>query len=201
MEETNNTEEVSVEKKLKPVIIEDAPEDMHRPNRLKQVLLLEALETTHDPEKIKDMIGAKNVAEVNRVFDTMANQKEFQKELKNAKLTFKYASEKIYDIIENAPKISDKLKGLQMFLQAQGVDKFVPDPTGTANWQDLLIDTMAKKGETIEGELVEDEEEIEMYEVKRPALPEALRRQDELEGSHGQVVTDAVDEALKKIYE
>jgi len=204
MGEENNEEQIPP--KLKPVIIEGAPDEFHRPNHLKQMLVLDAMQTTTDPEKIKEMIGARNVAEVHRVFDTMANQKEFQQSLKKKGLTFDYAAGKIFDIIETASKNSDKLKGLQMFLQAQGVDKFVTDPTGTANWQDLLIKTMERNGEVIEGELASNEEEIdipelEMYEVKRPELPASVKQQDALEGAHGQAAIDVVDEALKKIYE
>lgn len=185
--------------KLKPVIIEGAPREEHQPNRMKQMLLLNALETTNDPKKLKEMIGARNVAEVNRVFDTMANQKEFQKSLKDKGLTFDFLTDKLKTVIETAEKNSDVIKAIQVVMQAQGVDKFVPDAAGTANWQDLLVKKMADKGEYIEGELVEDE--VEMYEVNTPQLPAAMRSQEADKKEVSVEEKDVVDEALKKIYE
>lgn len=201
MEEQNNTiEENSIPPKKKPVVFDGAGRDENRPNLLKQKLLLEAIETTQDRHKLKDMIGARSVAEVDRVFDVMANQKEFQKSIRKAGLDDDFLTANLKSIIVGAVKDSDKLNGIKIVMQARGIDKMESNATDISNWQDLIIKDTDMRRDAIEGEIVQDE--IEMYEVKAPELPEFLRNRDSsIEGSHGQAAEDEVDSALKQIYE
>lgn len=201
MEEQNDTiEENSTTPKKKPVVFEGAGRDENRPNLLKQKLLLDAIETTQDRHKLKEMIGARSVAEVDRVFDVMANQKGFQKSLKNAGLDDDFLTTNLKNIITGAVKDSDKLNGIKIVMAARGIDKMESNATDISNWQDLIIKDTDMRRDAIEGEIVE--EEVELYEVKAPELPAFLKNRDaSIEGSHGQAAEDEVDSALKKIYE
>lgn len=193
MEDTNTGEA----KKLRPVIFENAPKIENRPNVMKQRLVLQAMETTQDLKKITELAGLRSVAETSRVIDVMSGQKEFQKSLKTNGLTFDYLTGKLKSTIDNAIKDSDRIKAIQVVMQSMGVDKFETNPNDVQNWQDLLIKQVERQQNMIEGELVKDD--IEMYEVKTPPVPEFLRNKDaSIEGYSGH---DEVDDTLKKIYE
>lgn len=185
---------------LRPVIIDNATRIENRRDFLKEKLLAESMATTHDPKKLKEMIGARSVAEVHRVFNTMVYQKEFQGSLTKMGVDADTLTQTLKEIITRPlGKDSDKIKAIQVVMQSQGIDKFQEDPNSTQNWQDLLLNKIEEEKNYIEGEVAE--EEIELYKVNVPELPEFMRKRDvSIEGDHGQAEQED-NSSLKKIYE
>ena len=170
-------------KNLKPVTFINNRYNYHSKNELQQRLLMKALLVTQDPKKLRDMSGAKSVAEVYRTFDKLANSKKLHAAFEDAGLTFDKAAGVIMSEMLGAEKSADRLKGVQIFLKAMGVDKYANEDgqSGDGNWEELLERAASNKG-LIEGELV-IEDAIGEYEVKHPEVPDSVKRmkEDELE--------------------
>lgn len=168
-------------KKLLPVTFISGRYGYYQKNTFQEHLLLKALRITSDPQKIKQMIGARTVAEVARVYDKISSRKEYNKALQKLGMDFDWLAKGLKVEAETAEKSADRIKALQIVLKSLGMDAYEDTPQGGGSWEDLILKASEAKPEQIAAPVVIDAD----YEVVRPETPEHMKKMRDKEDEQG----------------
>ena len=170
-------------KKLMPVTFISGKYNYYNKSTLQETLLLKALRITSDPKKLREMIGAKTVAEVARVYDKLSSRKEYNTALRSLGMDFNWIATGLKKEAEGASKSGDRIKAFQIILKSLGMDAYEDVPVDSGSWEDLILKANDKKDDLIlTGEVMED------YKVKQPEVPEAMKKMRERENKQGRSI-------------
>jgi len=174
--------------KLKPVVYTSNYFKRCYQNTSQQMFLLKALQITKDPKKLKELIGVKTVAEVYRTLDKMSMRKEYHDALARKGISFDYMLDGIKGIADNGEKDADRLKAFQTLLKSVGMDKYDDEnSTGTGTWEEVLLQKIEE--DKVDG--IEEPKKLDKYEVKKPVMPESVRKAKEEEAKITSSVYDS----------
>lgn len=147
----------------------------YRENVYAQNLLLKALaDGITDPTELRKIAGLKTVTEVYRTLDKMQIRKEYHAALTVAGLDLPFIVGQLKTLCGDQTSDKVKLGALQTVLKSIGLDKYEKDNDEGKNWEEIILEAIAKKdkGEITEGEIIEDED----YKVIAPALPDEVKK-------------------------
>ncbi len=160
--------------KLRPVVYTTSTYQQGAPQTTQQVLLLKALQVTQDPKELRKMIGVKTVAEVYRTLDKLSIRREYHDALARAGLSLDFVVGGLKNIASHGEKDGDRLKAFQTLLKSLGLDKYdsADTPSG-GSWEEVLLQSIGEDGSK---KVLPAPEQIEDYEVKRPEMPERMKK-------------------------
>ena len=134
------------------------------PNEYDQKALLDAFRESNDPTKLKEIIGVKTVAEVYRTLDRIAIRREFHKALDRAGIDFDFLISGLKREALGGDKSADRIKALEIFLKALGLNKYEEVQAGSATtWEERLLEAVNAKKKS--GKRVEPKEAIRLIET------------------------------------
>lgn len=147
-----------------------------RQNAFQQLLLLKALAVTENPKELQRMAGLKTVAEVYRTLDKMMIRREYHDAMIRAGIDPDFLVRGIKDIAIKGEKDADRLNAFKALLKSLGLDQYKETSVGGGSgWEDALLEGKKAPNGNSEENLIEE------YDVKVPALPESVRRSHEEE--------------------
>ena len=159
-------------KNLKPVVFISGKYNHNRQNTTQQVLLLKALRITQNPLELKKMIHVRTVAEVFRTLDKMALRKEYHEALGRNGLNFDAILGVLKSEMEGGEKSGDRIKAAQIILKSLGMDKYEDSSVGGGSWEDRIMEAQEKEMGALPAGEIHD-----VYEVKKPKIPDSVKKQ------------------------
>jgi len=184
-----------MKKIAKPVVFVQGDVEFYRQNKYAQNLLIKALsEGVTDPYELQKMAGLSKVTDVYRSLDKLALRKEYHVALQNAGISLDYIVGGIKKITDSSNSEKIKLAALQTLLKSMGLDRYEKEEAGGKNWEEVVLNAMAKEAETKrlgDGKTIEGEfEEVKDYDVKVPPTPEDEKKRQDKEKKIGKELYD-----------
>lgn len=129
-----------------------------------------------DPKQLQKLAGLKKVSDVYLALDKLALRKEYHAALERAGISLDYVLTKLKSVLDS-PNHETSLKAVSLIIKSLGLERYDDnESSGSQPWEDIILQ-QAERGETIDAEIVDDED----YEVKQPIMePEISDRREAL---------------------